>query len=188
MRVSKVARQPLRALSSNSSSANTNNNIQQFYEKYVDVFVSGDMKTVSTEYYKAPVSVSMCVHGHTIMRSTFNTAVDVEQALTFQMEGLLARGYAGKSDMNPISVTPMTDIAKLIQTEGTRYHTSGAVLEKIRASYVIERFEDDPELSGDTAGPAPAAPAEEGAEAAGRGRGRWFITAIHGEITPVMEN
>ena len=111
----------------------------------------------------------MCVHSNTMMRSTFETPLDVERALSFQMEGLLARGYAGKSDMDPIKLIPMTDIAKLIQTEGTRYHTSGAVLEKIRASYVIERQEigdkDDEE----------------------RSEASWKITAIYGEVIPVLD-
>lgn len=157
--------QQLRAYSSDMSK---NVSVQQFYQNYVAAFTSGDMKTVSVEYYKAPLSVSMCVNSNTVMRSTFNTTLDIEQALTFQMEGLLARGYSGKSDMDPVTITPMTDIAKLIQTKGTRYHQSGEILERIKVSYVIERIgegveTDEPEVE------------------------KWFITSIHGEIIPVME-
>lgn len=116
----------------------TNTAIQTFYDQYVNAFVSGDMKTVSTEFYKAPVTVCMSMHGETLMRDTFETPLDVEKALRLQMDGLLTRGYAGKSDMQPITITEMTDVAQLIQTEGIRYHTSGEILEKIIASYVIE--------------------------------------------------
>lgn len=171
-----IIQNSLRSLASNSSSQNTA--IQQFYQKYVDAFVSGDMKTVATEYYKAPVSISVAVHQQTVMRTVFQEPLDVEQALTFQMEDLLARGYAGRSDMQPISVIPMTDIAKLIQTAGTRYHTSGAALEKIRASYVLERINDEVAEDGGAAGGACNSVEEEE---------KWFITSIHAEIIPIME-
>ena len=180
-------KRPCRVLSFHSS----NEDIQQFYSQYVSAFVSGDMKTISTEFYHAPVSISMCVYSNTIMRSTFHTAVDIEQALTFQMEGLIARGYAGKSDMEPVSIIPMTAVSKLLQSEGTRYHVSGAVLEKIRASYVIERIIDDSTYSGRN---RPDSSSDSGGDTDGyrsmnpKSHGeRWHITAIYGEITPMME-
>lgn len=153
----------------------SSDDIQCFYNKYVNAFVNGDMKTVSTEYYRAPVNISMSMHGKVIMQNTFNTSMEIEQALMFQMESLLNRGYANKSDMEPITITDMTDVAKLIQTEGIRYHTSGEVLEKIKASYVIESADES--VTPDTTSEEEVVDSKEK---------RWFITAIYGEITPVL--
>ena len=157
--------------------------IQRMYQEYTAAFTAGDMRAVATHYLKAPVCVSLCVRSTRVMRSVFLTPLDVQQALTFQMEGLTARGYAGRSDMQPLTFTPMTDMAKMIHTEGIRYHTSGEVLEKIRASYVVERFDEEAAEESSSHSHTHSQTHSHSHSPAGR----WFVTSVHAEIIPVME-
>ena len=136
--------------------------IQRFYDNYVTAFVSGDMQTVATKYYRAPVRVSVCEEDKVLLRTTVDTSIELEKAFGHQMELLLARGYAGRSDMQPVRIIPLTGVSKLLQSEGLRYHESGDVLEKVKANYVIERIVGE----GD--------------------KEQWFITSVYSEVTPSM--
>jgi ketosteroid isomerase-like protein len=107
--------------------------VEAAYQHYIDVFNREDANGF-VGCYAHPHAMLSGEHGMMVI----NTEADHLRGYQRIMEGLHKSGW-GRSGIDRMQVFPFSSSLAQLVADVTRYKTDGAILEKLRASYMLRR-------------------------------------------------